>query len=340
MNPRFLETFILVARLRSFSLAAERLYTTQANVSARIASLEKELGVPLLMRQHCGVCLTPQGIIALEEAQNVVCALDDFRGKVCGENQMAGHVILGVIDSIATSVVPLFIEYLRINHPRVTLELRANTSLNLSKSLLDGDIHLALLMGPVSGCSMVNLDLINLACTWVCSLDFDLPARVIDVTELASYPIISFPPDSIPYAAMRNYFRREVFQNISITTSNSIATIIDLVKRRMGVAVLPKVVVEDDIMAGRLRRLDTLQKFPSLAIHAAYKASDNPLIATLAKGACKVAANYCATRSFDVVNGGRNPRKSGGEAQEPAGFDRVDCKKREDGPFSPGFRCE
>jgi DNA-binding transcriptional LysR family regulator len=38
LNLRFLETFIWVARLRSFSVAAERMGTTQAAVSNRIIS--------------------------------------------------------------------------------------------------------------------------------------------------------------------------------------------------------------------------------------------------------------------------------------------------------------
>ncbi|MEN3385872.1 MAG: hypothetical protein V7608_5916, partial [Hyphomicrobiales bacterium] len=41
MNLKFLETFVWVARLRSFSLAAEKLRTTQAAVSNRIATLER-----------------------------------------------------------------------------------------------------------------------------------------------------------------------------------------------------------------------------------------------------------------------------------------------------------
>lgn len=291
----------MVAKLRSFSLAAEQLHTTQANVSARIAALERELGVPLLMRSSRDVCLTPQGMSALEGAQNVVQTLADFRRKVCGSDQVSAHVIVGVTDSIATSVVPLFIEYLHISHPQVTLELRAETSRNLSAKLFDGQIHLAFLMGPIAGHDIVNMDLINLACTWVANPDFDLPRRRIDVAELASYPIISFPPDSIPYAILRNYFRREVFQNISITTSNSVSTIINLVKRGMGVAVLPEVVVEDDIAAGRLQRIETIQSFPPLAFHAVYRESaEDQLIATLARIACKAAADYCATQDPDV----------------------------------------
>lgn len=50
MNLRFLETFVWVARLKSFRLTAEKLFTTQASVSSRIAALEADLGVRLLLR--------------------------------------------------------------------------------------------------------------------------------------------------------------------------------------------------------------------------------------------------------------------------------------------------
>jgi DNA-binding transcriptional LysR family regulator len=297
VNPRFLETFILVAKHRSFCRAAEHLHTTQANVSARIAVLERELGVPLLARNGRDVRLTPQGAYALEEAQNVVRVLADFRRKVCDSEHVSGQVKIGVADSISTSIVPLFIEYLRASYPRVMPELGVDTSLNQTRKLLDGTIHLALLMGPVDNPAVMNLDLINLACAWVSSPDLEIPEQPVDVADLAAYPIISFPSGSIPYARIGDYFGDEAFRRISVTTSNSIHTIINLVKRHKGISVLPEIAVEDDIAAGNLRRIRTIQSFPSLAFHAAYlKTPENPLVATIARIAHKAAADYCATQ--------------------------------------------
>ncbi len=50
MNIKFLETFVWVARLKSFRLTAEKLFTTQASISSRIAALEDEMGVRLFVR--------------------------------------------------------------------------------------------------------------------------------------------------------------------------------------------------------------------------------------------------------------------------------------------------
>ena len=72
MNLRFLETFVWVARLKSFRLTAQKLFTTQAAVSSRIAALEADLGVKLLLRDSRGVSLTPEGSKVLEHAERML----------------------------------------------------------------------------------------------------------------------------------------------------------------------------------------------------------------------------------------------------------------------------
>ncbi len=79
MNVRFLETFLWVARLNSFRLTAEKLFTTQASISNRIAALEEELGVKLFVRDNKGVRLTPDGDKVLEYAEQIVGRAHDLR---------------------------------------------------------------------------------------------------------------------------------------------------------------------------------------------------------------------------------------------------------------------
>ena len=50
MNFSSMDYFVMVARERSFSRAAERLHITQQTLSAHIAKLEGELGTKLLVR--------------------------------------------------------------------------------------------------------------------------------------------------------------------------------------------------------------------------------------------------------------------------------------------------
>ena len=72
MNLKFLETFVWVARLKSFRLTADKLFTTQASISSRIAVLEGELGVKLFLRDSRGVKLTPEGLKVLDYAERML----------------------------------------------------------------------------------------------------------------------------------------------------------------------------------------------------------------------------------------------------------------------------
>lgn len=68
MNLRFIEAFVWVARLHSFTAAAEKLYTTQAAISARIATLEEDFGVKLFERSPLTILVRAGLLTRLERA--------------------------------------------------------------------------------------------------------------------------------------------------------------------------------------------------------------------------------------------------------------------------------
>ena len=61
IETKQLQYLVVCAQLRSFSKAAEALYTTQPNVSKVIRMLEEELGFPVFVRQSRGITLTARG---------------------------------------------------------------------------------------------------------------------------------------------------------------------------------------------------------------------------------------------------------------------------------------
>lgn len=77
MDTRLLRTFICVARLGSFSEAAEELHLTQSAVSQQVAALEAELGTTLLRRRP--VEPTEAGQRMLRHARSILLRLDAAR---------------------------------------------------------------------------------------------------------------------------------------------------------------------------------------------------------------------------------------------------------------------
>ena len=61
MDFKQLEAFITVAKLKSFSKAANAIYLSQPTISSNISSLEKELKIQLFDRTSKEVNLTPAG---------------------------------------------------------------------------------------------------------------------------------------------------------------------------------------------------------------------------------------------------------------------------------------
>ena len=77
MELRHLHYFVAIAEERSFTRAAERLWTAQPGLSTQIRRLEAELGVRLFDRHTRGVDLTDAGELFLERARATLAAAEE-----------------------------------------------------------------------------------------------------------------------------------------------------------------------------------------------------------------------------------------------------------------------
>ena len=79
IETKQLQYLVVCAQLRSFSKAAEALYTTQPNVSKVIRMLEEELGFPVFVRQSSGITLTARGQRVYEYASRAVENIEQLK---------------------------------------------------------------------------------------------------------------------------------------------------------------------------------------------------------------------------------------------------------------------
>ena len=296
MNLKFLETFIWVARLKSFSLAAERLHTTQAAVSHRIATLERDLGVRLFERGGRDVRLTTAGVDAREHAERIVRLATDFRRRMTDPASFSGTVRIGVIDTVVYSWLPDLIERVREIYPEIVLELSAAITPEISQNLLDGDLDLGLMNGPVEAPGLVNRELCTFAVRWVASPALGVPEETLEIEDLARFPILSFPTASSRHHSVVAYFRRSGIEDIRLHTA-SLATLIRLTTDGVGLAAIPVVTVEREIESGTLRLLPVRTEFPPIPLYAMYlEVEERPMPALIAEMAAECAAAYCSSR--------------------------------------------
>jgi DNA-binding transcriptional LysR family regulator len=141
LDPRRVLTFREVARLGSFSRAAEALALTQPAVSQQVAALERQIGEPLLDRGPGGLTLTHAGEVLLEHADVVADRLTLASGQL-GE-LVAGarrHLRVGAYPSAVATIVPPALAHLGAD---TKVELVEGTQEELAGWVAAGELHVA-----------------------------------------------------------------------------------------------------------------------------------------------------------------------------------------------------
>lgn len=140
MEIRNLNAFLKVAASKNFTQAARDLGYAQSNISAQIAQLEQELGVPLFNRIGRQVSLTQFGEELLPYAQELCSTAIEIENLHKSEAFLGGTVRFGMTDSISE----LFPEdsFLSYHHrfPRVHLEIVLDTTARLLERLRNGEL--------------------------------------------------------------------------------------------------------------------------------------------------------------------------------------------------------
>lgn len=160
MELKQLEYFLAVARLQSYTLAAEQLYISQPGITAAIRRLEEELGVELFAKKRKTALLTPEGKVFARHIQHIIAdthsALDELY-KIKSLRQ--GLIRIGITPISGVSSPAYLLAKFKDLYPELSLELIGGSSLKLEHMLEKDELDLAFLVGdrPFSGLENISL---------------------------------------------------------------------------------------------------------------------------------------------------------------------------------------
>ena len=308
MNLRFLETFLWIVRLGSFSAAGQKLNATQASISHRIQTLEQELGVRLFERTSRTVSLTAAGRDAVPRAEEIIRAVNAFREAIAGPANVQGTIRLGTNDVVVHSFLPKLIERLQESFPALTVDLLVETSANIARELVEERVDLAILMGPVLNEGAVNTYLGAFEASWVASPKYGLAGRALALGDLVEFPILTFSRGSAPHNWLLQQFRDNGLPAPPVSIVNSLVTILQLAARGHGLTAVPRAVIREYLEAGTLEELNVDPPFPPFGFHVAYlDHSDRPLLSTIATVATEASADFVVRAPFENQTPSRVP---------------------------------
>jgi len=148
MDLGLARTFLEVAASGSFIAAAERLHLTQTAVSARIRTLETQLGRRLFVRNKAGARLTPAGERFVRHATTLVQVWERARQHVALPPGQEDGVSLGGELSLWHPILADWLIWMRQECPEIALRAEVGSPARLLDRVQDGSLDLAVLYSP------------------------------------------------------------------------------------------------------------------------------------------------------------------------------------------------
>jgi DNA-binding transcriptional LysR family regulator len=232
-----LKTFIAVVDQGGFTAASRRLGLSQPAVSRTVATLEKELGLPLFMRRRDGLALTEAGAVALTHAREAVRQLTLMRTEVAGlAGDITGTLSLASLPTAtATLIAPQLRTFAR-RHPAVTIRLLEGSKEEILDWLDQGAAEAGVVSLPSKGLDAAVLGVQEMVA--VVPANSRLAAKdIVTYADLAREPFVRGTGGCadvfMPIA------RRQGIEFDLAFEAREIGATLEIVRAGLGVSILP-----------------------------------------------------------------------------------------------------
>lgn len=258
------QTFMEVARQRSVSKAAERLFVTQPAVSMQIRQLEDAFGVPLVEPLGRNIQLTAAGEAFLSYATNAMGQFKDL------EALMADHVGLkkGRIDLAVVTTSKYFIPMLLVRFnkllPGIDVQLNIDNRENILGMLARSEADLVVMGRSPSHIDCEATVFATNPLVMVSAPDHPLARRKnLPFSALADYSFVVREDGSGTRAAMQRLFEENQTPLKIAMGLPSNETIKQAVMAGMGLSFLSKRTIRHELASGHIAQLD-VQGLPQI----------------------------------------------------------------------------
>src|SRR2546428_1063850 len=253
-----IEAFVEAQRRGSITRAAEALELTQPTLTARIRSLEAELGVALLTRGRRGVALTPAGRRFLPRALAAVDALGRGAAEARSAREVRGGTLaLGLAPDLALYLFPSALARFARRYPDVEVRVVSGRSRAVADALRADEIELAVVSQLVALPDLAARALFEERVLPVAAAAHPLakPGRV-KLEELANSGLVLRDPAAFLRALTVAYFAAGGTAPRILMELDNTEACKRVVLSGLGAAFLPEMAIRDELRRGELVGLD------------------------------------------------------------------------------------
>lgn len=278
------ETLVWIARTGTFRAAAERLFTSQPAVSARMRELETSLGVPLFEKSGRNLKLTPAARRFVERVEPLLNAVESaFMIDSPDQDtlQASGTLRIGMGEITMSWFAHLFKDFRR-KMPRISYEVDLDLAYRLKRKLRQGTLDMAIVAGPVEHGRFVTQPVGMTKMQWI------VASSVLKEPAYAGWAIVDFF-NALPlwtiarpseYAIAAQYALRQKGITLEhFNSCNHLVSIMAIVENGGGIAQLPEIMIADKLQEGIFVALSDYVEDSELDFFiVSHKDRDNPAL--------------------------------------------------------------
>jgi DNA-binding transcriptional LysR family regulator len=248
-----LNTFLEVARLNSFSKAAETCFRTQPAISSQIRALEEEVGAKLFDRSGGKVSLTQAGKAfqkyaeqQMESRKQMLTALAEM------ERVPRGELVVGANEGTCLHILPEVFADFKKQYPGVAVSIRRSERAKVLESIIDNSVDFGVISIPVNDNRLTVVTIHRDELVLIAAAAHPLARmKQASIAEAAKFPLLLPKVGRTRDALEELFHERGLKPNISMELDSS-----ELLKRfvaaDVGVGFIARSNVVEDVKAGVL----------------------------------------------------------------------------------------
>jgi DNA-binding transcriptional LysR family regulator len=248
-----LETFIEVARLCSFSRAAEKRFRTQPAISSQIRSLEEEVGARLLDRSGGKVSITASGKLFLKFAEDTVDARKAVvRAIAETERVPRGEIVVGANEGTCLHVLPEVFAHFKRQYPDVAININRADYGKILESVIDNSVDFWVVSLPINDPRLTAVPIHKDELVLIAPPRHPLAKlKAASAAEIANYPLV-MPKAGHTRDALDDLFHRHKLKPRCAMELDSSELLKRFVAADVGVGFISRSHVQEDVKANVL----------------------------------------------------------------------------------------
>ncbi len=257
MDLRKLEVFCTLVELKSFTKTAEAVLLSQPTVSEHIRNLEQLLGQKLVDRLGREVEPTPVGKILYTHArkilrmqQEALQAVEEYSGRI------SGRIMIGCGTIPGTYLLPKLISDFRMQYPEIKATLHISSSRTIALKVQEGELEIGVVGARWNEPSLDWQTMFSDELTLVVHPEHPwVKEQSIDCNQLTDEPFILREAGSGTRRVIAQFLEQQGMRERDlqeVAEIGSTAAIKEAVKAGIGISIISKRAIADDLACGRL----------------------------------------------------------------------------------------